>query len=82
MTSCASLSETSVRTILGSMPSILLDNPGSSLVFLGAYTDYDTLPHYPRVRNDWASGFTTARWTSGKLQPLSVTACHNPAFMK
>lgn len=48
----------------------------------GAYTHYDTLPHYPTTRNQWAQGFTTCRWQGGRLQPLSVTSCHNPAFMK
>lgn len=48
----------------------------------GAYTHYDTLPHYPTRRNQWAQGFTTCRWQGGRLQPLSVTPCHNPAFMK
>lgn len=49
----------------------------------GAYTHYDTLPHYP-VNNGrkWGQGFTTCRWQGGRLQPLSVTHCHNPAVMR
>lgn len=64
------------------MSQLHLEVPGSSLLFLGAYTDYDTLPHFPTWRQKWAQGFTCCRWQNGRLQPLSVTPCHNPAFMK
>ncbi len=54
----------------------------SNLVFLGTYTDYDVLPHWPKG-NKWGEGITVCRWQEeGKLQVVGMTPCLNPAFMK
>lgn len=54
-----------------------------SLVFLGTYTDYSRLPHWPHGGKE-GKGLIVARWhgKEGRLEPLSTQECLNPAFMK
>lgn len=55
----------------------------SSLVFLGTYTDYSRLPHWPHGSKE-GQGLIVARWhaSEGRLEPLFTQECLNPAFMK
>ncbi|WIA15777.1 hypothetical protein OEZ85_002392 [Tetradesmus obliquus] len=56
--------------------------PGT-LVFLGTYTDYSVLPHYPYGTPSGENhGLVVARFNHGKLLPLRTVKCLNPAFMK
>jgi hypothetical protein len=53
------------------------------LVFLGTYTDYSILPHWPHGGKE-GEGLVVARWQSGTntLLPLHTVPVVNPAFMK
>ncbi|KAF6266196.1 Lactonase, 7-bladed beta-propeller-domain-containing protein [Scenedesmus sp. NREL 46B-D3] len=56
--------------------------PGT-LVFLGTYTDYSVLPHYPYGTPSGENhGLVVARFNHGKLLPLRTVKALNPAFMK
>lgn len=53
-----------------------------SLVFIGTYTDYSILPHWPHGSEE-GDGFIVARWTHDRnLQPLHTVPVENPAVMK
>lgn len=55
----------------------------TTLVFLGTYTDYSRLPHWPYGSKE-GKGLIVARWhgNEGRLEPLFTQECLNPAFMK
>ncbi|KAI8474738.1 MAG: Lactonase, 7-bladed beta-propeller-domain-containing protein [Monoraphidium minutum] len=56
---------------------------GDRLVFLGTYTDYSILPHWPRGGTEGA-GLMVARWAADKarLEVGHTVPVANPAFMK
>ncbi len=55
----------------------------NQLVFLGTYTDYSVLPHYPNGQRQ-GEGIVVARWrqADGLLETLHTVPVLNPAFMK
>jgi hypothetical protein len=53
----------------------------NTLVFVGTYTNYEVLPHWP-YGNKLGDGIYTYRWLGGKLSLLSVTPVLNPAVLK
>jgi hypothetical protein len=56
-------------------------SPSGTLVFVGTYTNYEVLPHWP-YGNKLGDGIHTYRWLDGKLSLLSVTSVLNPAVLK
>jgi len=55
------------------------------LVFLGTYTDYSILPHWPRGSKE-GDGIMVARWRTAtnnlERMPERDVPITNPAFMK
>lgn len=56
-------------------------NPAGTLVFLGTYTNYEVLAHFPKG-HERGEGIVVCRWRDGKLHVLHTVPCLNPAFMK
>ena len=56
---------------------------GDCIVFLGTYTDYSILPHWPHGHKE-GDGLVVARWAGSTktLEPLHTVPIVNPAFMK
>ena len=52
-----------------------------SIVFIGTYTSYSVLPHWPNGSKEGA-GIEVARWTGDRLEKLHSVPILNPAFMK
>ena len=54
-------------------------------VFLGTYTDYSILPHWPAGTRE-GEGLVVCRWQAGtaapRLEPVRTVPITNPAFMK
>lgn len=55
----------------------------SEIVFIGTYTSYSVLPHWPHGGKEGA-GIEVARWSesAGRLEKLYTYSILNPAFMK
>lgn len=52
-----------------------------SIVFVGTYTSYEVLPHWPHGGKEGA-GIEVMRWSGDRLEKVAEVPILNPAFMK